>query len=65
MGQILEGAGEGEVIGLGGRCQDVVHPWLLCKRREGHVIREDRGQAGGEGPGSSSQSSSCFPGPLC
>lgn len=29
MGEVLEGPGEGQVIGFGGRSKDVVHSWLV------------------------------------
>lgn len=40
MREVLEGPGEGQVIGFGGRSKDVVHPRLVCKKknnRERHV----------------------------
>lgn len=42
MGEVLEGAGEGQVVRLRLRGQDVVHPWLLCGRQTGRG-REERG----------------------
>lgn len=38
MREVLEGPGESQIIGFGGRSKDVVHSWFVWgKKRERHV----------------------------
>lgn len=38
MREVLEGAGEGQVVGLGGGREDVVHSWFVCKGSTAEIV---------------------------